>query len=97
MRKLTRLIALIVLVAIVAAAGVVFVPRLTHTCDNCDTFFVGTGYTANILSNAISSISGGEEKILCKDCAAKEHALSIVTGKSLNDFRRPLFDKKEKD
>lgn len=82
--------ALVLVVAIVAAA-VIFVPRLTHTCDNCADFFVGTGYTANVVSNAITSLSGQEDKILCKDCAAREHALSIAAGKSLNDFKRPLF------
>lgn len=92
MRKTTRLISTLIVLALLAAVAVIFVPRLTHTCDNCASFFVGTGYTANVVSNAISSISGEDEKILCKDCAAKEHALAIATGKSLNDFKRPLFE-----
>ena len=91
MRKSTRPIATILIVAIIVAALVIFVPRLAHTCDNCDSFFIGTGYTANIVSNAITSITGQEDKILCKDCAAKEHSLAIAAGKSLSDFKRPLF------
>ena len=92
MRKTKSLISTLLVVAIVIAAAVIFVPRLAHTCDNCDKFFVGTGYSANIVSNAISSISGENEKILCRECAAIEHALAIATGKSLKDFQRPLFD-----
>ena len=88
-------IARILFAAIVVAALVVFIPKLTHTCDNCDKFFVGTGYTANKVSDLITSLTGQEDKILCKDCAAKEHALAIATGKSLKDFRRPLFETKD--
>lgn len=95
MRKTRRLIATLVAAAIIIAAAVIFVPRLAHTCDNCADFFIGTGYTANVVSNAISSITGAEDKILCKDCAAKEHALAIATGKSLTDFQRPLFEQSE--
>lgn len=95
MKKLTRFIAILVVLAIVVAAAFIFVPRLTHTCDNCAKFFVGTGYRANIVSNAITSLSGGEDKILCKDCAAKEHALAIAAGKSLKDFQLPLFEQDE--
>lgn len=88
-------IARILFAAIVVAALVVFIPKLTHTCDNCDEFFVGAGYTANKVSDLITSLTGQEDKILCKDCAAKEHALAIATGKSLKDFRRPLFNAKD--
>lgn len=94
MRRPMRGIVTILVVAAVIAAAIVFVPRLTHTCDNCGDFFVGTGYTANVVSNALTSLSGQEDKILCKDCAAKEHALAITAGKSLDDFKRPLFAEK---
>lgn len=94
-RRIERLIVTLAIVAVVVATAVVFVPRLTHTCDNCASFFIGTGYSANVISNAISSISGENEKILCKECAGKEHALAIATGKSLSDFQRPLFEKSE--
>ena len=89
-----KLIRKLILAAIVVAALVFFAPKLTHTCDNCDDFFVGTGYTANKVSDIITSITGQEDKILCKDCASKEHALAIATGKSLKDFRIPLFETK---
>ena len=89
-----KTIVTILLAAILVAALVIFVPKLTHTCDNCDRFFVGTGYTANKVSDIITSLTGQEDKILCKDCAAKEHALAIATGKALKDFRLPLFGTK---
>lgn len=95
MRKLKKLIASLVVIAIVIAAAVIFIPRLTHNCDHCAEFFVGTGYYANVLTNAFTSLAGEEDKVLCKDCAAKEHALAIATGKSLTDFQRPLFEEKE--
>lgn len=95
MKKLTRLIAILVVLVIIAAAAFIFVPKLAHTCDNCGKFFVGTGYKANIVSNAITSLSGEESKLLCKDCAAKEHALAIAAGKSLKDFQLPLFEQSE--
>lgn len=95
MRNFARFIVAAVLIVAIIVAAVVFVPRLTHTCDNCADFFVGTGYTANIVSNAITSLSGQNDKILCKDCAAKEHALAIASGKSMDDFKRPLFEEKE--
>ena len=94
MNKLKRNIGPLVIVALVVAVALIFIPRLAHTCDNCGTFFVGTGYMANIVSNAFTTISGEDDKILCKECAAREHALAIATGKSLADFQRPLFEEK---
>ena len=85
------LITAVVVIAVVALL-IVFVPRLTHNCDNCDTFFIGTGYHANGVSNAVTSITGQEDKILCEECAAQEHALSIAFGKTLDEFKRPLFN-----
>ena len=32
-----------------------------------------------------------DDKILCRECAESDHALEILTGKSLEDFKRPLF------
>ena len=89
----TVIVALAVVVLI--AAAVVLVPRLTHACDNCGDFFVGTGYEANVISDAITTITGQQDKILCEDCAIKEHALEIAAGKSVEDFKRPLFGDKE--
>lgn len=84
-------IALVIILAI--TGGVIFTPRLVHHCDNCDKLFVGTGYYANGVSNALSSLNGNGDKILCRDCAETNHALEILAGKSLEDFRRPLFEK----
>lgn len=91
MKKLIRVIFTLALIAVVLYAAAYCVPRLAHTCSNCDEFFIGTGYSANLISNAITSISGDADKVLCTDCAAKEHALAIAAGKELKDFRIPLF------
>lgn len=87
-----RLIAFVVVIALLIISGIVFIPRLVHRCDNCDKLFVGTGYDANVVSNALSSMQGNDDKILCRECAETNHALEILAGKSLDDFRRPLFD-----
>ncbi len=87
-----RLIALVLAAAILVAAAVVFGPRLLHNCDNCGGFFVGTGYYTNIISSTLSDWTGGEDKIICADCAAKDHALAIAAGQSIQDFKRPLFE-----
>jgi len=85
MKKIvTILLALVILVG----AGIVFVPRLAHTCDDCEEFFSGTGYMPNILSDLVSK----EEQIICKTCAEKQHAISIGLGKTVEDFKLPLFD-----
>ena len=94
MKKLSKLIVPVVLVGAIVAAAVFFGPKIVHTCDNCADVFVGAGYSANVVSNAITSLTGQEDKILCKDCAAKEHAVAIAAGKSLDDFKRPLFEEK---
>ncbi|MBQ7088856.1 MAG: hypothetical protein IJN04_04360 [Clostridia bacterium] len=87
-----RLLIAAVAVLAVIALLVIMVPRLIHRCDNCDTVFFGTGYYANDLSNAVSSVTGQANKVLCEECAAQEHALAIAFGKKLEEFRRPLFD-----
>lgn len=81
-----------VVVILVAGVLVVLVPRLTHHCDNCDTFFFGTGYYANDVSNVVTSLTGQEDKILCEECATQEHALAIAFGKTVDEFKRPLFN-----
>lgn len=95
MAKFIRGVVAVILVVAIVAAAVVLLPRVMHYCDNCADFFIGTGYHANAVSNAITGLSGQEDKILCKDCAAKEHALAIAAGKSLKDFQRPLFEQSE--
>lgn len=76
-----------VLVIAVVVAGIIFVPKVAHTCDDCEKFFVGAGYEPNILEDFISE----EEQIICKECAEKQHALATAMGKSLDDYKRDLF------
>lgn len=90
-----RLIAFVLVIAIIVGACVVLGPRLLHNCDNCGEFFVGTGYYTNIISSTLTNLVGGEDKIICKDCAAKDHALAIAAGQSIQDFKRPLFEQTE--
>ena len=92
---LGRLIAVILVAAILVGLAVVFGPRLLHSCDNCGDFFVGTGYYTNIISSTLADLTGGEDKVLCVDCAAKDHALAIAAGQSIEDFKRPLFEEPE--
>ncbi len=82
-----KLIPLVVVAAIVIA-GVIFVPKLAHTCDDCEKFFIGAGYEPNVVSELLSS----KEEIICKDCAETQHALSIALGKTVDDFKRDLFE-----
>jgi len=82
-----KIISLVVVVAIIVA-GIIFVPKIAHTCDDCEKFFLGAGYEPNIDEDFLSS----EEQIICKKCAEKQHALSIAMGKSLDDFKRDLFE-----
>lgn len=81
-----KIISLAVIVVIVIA-GIVFVPKVVHTCDDCEKFFIGAGYEPNIVEDLLSS----EEQIICKKCAEEQHALSIAMGKSVDDFKRDLF------
>lgn len=85
------IIAVALAVCILVGGGIVLGPQLVHHCSNCDKLFFGTGYYANILSDTISTFTGKEAKLLCKDCAMQEHAIAIAAGKSLKDFKRPLF------
>ena len=87
-----KIIAIVLVLALLAGIGVLFGPRLLHTCSNCDSFFVGTGYRANLISNALTSLSGNDSKVLCRACAEKNHAVAILAGKSLEEFRIPLFE-----
>lgn len=82
-----KIISLVVVVAIIVT-GIIFVPKIAHTCDDCEKFFLGAGYESNIVEDLLSS----EEQIICKKCAEKQHALSIAMGKSIDDFKRNLFE-----
>lgn len=94
---LGKLIAFILVAAIIAGACVVLGPRLLHDCDNCGRFFVGTGYYTNIISSTLAELTGGKDKVICSDCAAKDHALAIAAGQSIEEFKRPLFEETEEE
>ena len=93
-RRIATVIIIVAAVALIAAFCIVLGPRLVHHCDNCDKLFFGTGYKANLISDALTTITGKESKVICRECAKKEHALSIASGASLEDFRIPLFPEK---
>ncbi len=78
----------LVLIAAIVIAGIVFVPKIMHTCDGCEKFFLGVGYEPNIVEDLLSD----KEQIICKKCAKEQHALSIAAGKSVDDFKRDLFE-----
>lgn len=81
-KVLTTLLLLIVL------AGIVFIGfRLINVCSTCDKHFVGLGYEGNSIDTMINE---EEPQILCEDCAKTHHALSLLTGKELDEFKRVL-------
>ncbi|MBR7133797.1 MAG: hypothetical protein IKD04_09735 [Clostridia bacterium] len=80
-------ILLFAVILVIVVAGVVFVPKLAHKCDDCGDFFVGAGYKPNIVSDLLND----EEQIICKDCAEKQHALSLAVGGDVEEFKRDLF------
>lgn len=83
MKKIVKLIiALLVAVLLVA-----YIPYYINTCDDCDKMFFGPGYDANIVMEAISE----DDYVICKDCAELQHAISSLVGKSVDEYRRPLF------
>ena len=77
----------IVCVVLLVIAGVIFVPKLTHTCDSCGKFFVGAGYNPG----AITSLFSDKEQIICKECAAEQHAIAIASGQNIKSFKRSIF------
>ncbi len=88
--KKSSIIAIIVsfvVVAVIAVSAIVFVPRLVHTCDDCGETFFGTGYRPNVISNVLT-----DDQIICENCAARQHAIEIALGYSLDGFKRGLFD-----
>ena len=77
-----------IFIVLIIAAGVIMGPKLIHTCDDCETVFLGTGYEPNIIAGAVS----GEYEIICKSCAQTHHALSIAVGGNVEDYALPLFE-----
>lgn len=83
MKKLISLI----LIVVVLAAGGFMVPKLLHTCDDCEKVFVGPGYEPNALADLLQE----DASVICKDCAEVHHAVSLALGKELKDFQKELF------
>lgn len=77
----------LVVVAVIVVAGIIFVPKLAHTCDDCDKFFVGAGYEPNMLEDMMTD----DEQIICEECAEKQHAVSLALGKTLDEYKKDLF------
>lgn len=90
-----KVILVLVIIAALGGAGYVFGPRLVHHCDNCGKLFFGTGYYPNIVTGTIGELTGQTEKILCSECAQQEHGIALAAGKSLKEFKRPLFPEME--
>lgn len=84
MKKLITLI----LIAAIVIAGIMFVPKIAHTCDDCEKFFIGAGYEPNVVEDLLSDT----EQIICKECAEEQHALAIAVGKSVEEYKRDLFE-----
>lgn len=77
----------IILVVVIIVAGFVLVPKVTHTCSDCEEFFVGAGYEPNVVNDLLSE----ETQIICEECAEKQHAIAIAMGKSLEEFKLDIF------
>ena len=84
MKKIFRFILIVALIC----AAVYFAPKLVHKCDGCDEWFFGTGYEANILADVVSD----DDQTICKLCAEKQHAIETTFGKSLDDYKKKLFE-----
>lgn len=77
-----------ILLVIVLLAIVVFLAaRLVNSCSDCEKRFFGLGYEGNLVDQAVDE----EEQILCEECARKHHALSLLAGKELDEFKRVLM------
>lgn len=84
MKKLFKFLVLVVIVC----AAVYFGPRLIHKCDSCEDWIIGTGYKANVIVDVVSD----DDLTICKECAETQHLIETTLGKSLDDYRKPLFD-----
>ncbi len=80
----------IIVAFIVVALGAVFVPKLFHTCDDCQSFFVGTGYEPVAIAEWFTDEN--ENYAICKKCAQIHHVVEIQAGADVDDFKKGLFD-----
>lgn len=76
----------IVMAVVLLLSVCVFVPKLVHTCDDCGRTFVGLGYWPNL-----KMLPDSGQKVICKSCAQAQHEFSIIFGKTVEDYRKPLF------
>ena len=84
MKKLFKLLLTIALIC----AIVYFAPKLVHKCDGCEQWFIGPGYEASVLVDAVTD----DDQTICRDCAEKHHIVEVALGTSVDDFRKNLFD-----
>ena len=84
MKKLLKLLLTIVFIC----AIVYFAPKLIHKCDDCEEWFVGTGYEANVIADVMTD----DDQTICKTCAEKQHAIETTLCKSLDDYRKKLLE-----
>lgn len=81
-----KIISLVVVVALVAVAFFVG-SKVIHRCDDCEEVFFGAGYEPNIIEDFVSE----DDQMICKDCAEKQHAVSVALGMSLDEFKIDIF------
>lgn len=82
MKKFGKILLILIIIAVLVFLGL----RLINTCDKCDKTFVGLGYNVNAFDSLVSE----DLHILCEDCAKTHHALSLLAGAELDDFKRVL-------
>ena len=80
-----KLFSLILTIAIIVAA-VYVAPKLVHTCDACESFFIGPGYEPNVLTDLLA-----QQETICKECAEDQHAAALALGGDLKEYQKPLF------
>ena len=84
MKKLFKLLLVIAFICAIAY----FAPKLVHKCDDCEEWFAGAGYEANVIAELVSD----NDQTICKKCAEKQHIIETTLGKSLDDYKKKLFE-----
>lgn len=86
MKNIKKFIPIIAAVLVVILA-VSIVPKVVHKCDACGEVFFGAAYDPG----ALNSLMNDSQEKICKDCAAEQHAVALAMGKTLDDFKKPIF------
>ncbi len=81
-------IVVVVIIAVVIAISAVFAPQLCHRCDECDSFFVGTGYKGNVLSDILLK----QKVVICRECAEFQYSIPLSFGMPLENVKYRLFE-----